>query len=121
MYLFKDEVFSYNLSWIKSFSNYNKEIFRVNRFRNKIECSNCSYRYVDRNVTAIKARLIKAFLIVSLPIILISIIFFTGVFSNNSKPDLSTKKIEVKALKQEIVKKPEIINDTIVKKILMLR
>ncbi len=82
------------------------------------ECSNCSYRYVDRNVTAIKSRLKKALLIVFLPIILISIIYFTGVFSNNSKSDIPTKKIETKTVKPEIVKKTEKKEDTIVKQVI---
>jgi len=81
------------------------------------ECSNCSYRYVDRNVTAIKSRLKKGFLLIFLTII-ISIIYFTGIFSSNNKPDIPAEKTEIKTVKQETLKKYEKVEDTIVKQVI---
>ena len=60
------------------------------------ECSNCSYRYVDRDIIAIKSRFRKVVFFVILPMILLSLIYFLNIFPEKTEKKSVFKKEEKK-------------------------
>jgi len=80
------------------------------------ECSNCSYRYVDKNILSIRLRFKKAMLFIVIPIVLISLLVLFSLFRGNKHiPKViesnKTKKSKIVVKLEERVKinsKPDV-------------
>jgi len=69
------------------------------------ECSNCSYRYVDKNILSIKLRFKKAMLFIVLPIVIISLLVFFSLFMGDTHIPKTVDNNKNKAKKTETVVK----------------
>jgi len=55
------------------------------------KCSNCSYRYVEKDYDFVRGRLKKTVFFVVIPLILLSILYFSGIFSGKEQNKKITK------------------------------